>query len=216
MALLRMRPSRGLDAARLDEEVAHAAPLICTWAGGLLLVEGLAHLLILSPAYRAGMTWLTVGVGVLLLILRGVLQVRAVPRGCGHVVAFLLGVLLLVPGIALLVWSHEARHVTNFMIIVLGGAAVWLLAPSDTITIGASGMVFGFLGYLLVLGVLTRRWVDILVAVGVLLLYGSLLMGATPFGVPEGVSWLAHLTGFAAGVAAAVITTASDRRRDPA
>ena len=126
MALLRMRPSRGLDAARLDEEVAHAAPLICTWAGGLLLVEGLAHLLILSPAYRAGMTWLTVGVGVLLLILRGVLQVRAVPRGCGHVVAFLLGVLLLVPGIALLVWSHEARHVTNLMIIVLGGGVLFL------------------------------------------------------------------------------------------
>ena len=118
---------------------------------------------------------------------------------------------------SLVAWRARGRFWSvAVLIIVLGGAAVWLLAPSDTITIGASGMVFGFLGYLLVLGVLTRRWVDILVAVGVLLLYGSLLMGATPFGVPEGVSWLAHLTGFAAGVAAAVITTASDRRREPA
>ena len=118
---------------------------------------------------------------------------------------------------SLVAWRARGRFWSvAVLIIVLGGAAVWLLAPSDTITIGASGMVFGFLGYLLVLGVITRRWVDILVAVGVLLLYGSLLMGATPFGVPEGVSWLAHLTGFAAGVAAAVITTASDRRREPA
>ena len=118
---------------------------------------------------------------------------------------------------SLVAWRARGRFWSvAVVIIVLGGAAVWLLAPSDTITIGASGMVFGFLGYLLVLGVITRRWVDILVAVGVLLLYGSLLMGATPFGVPAGVSWLAHLTGFVAGVAAAVITTASDRRRQPA
>ncbi|MFN8124971.1 MAG: rhomboid family intramembrane serine protease [Candidatus Nanopelagicales bacterium] len=95
------------------------------------------------------------------------------------------------------------------IIIVLGGAGVWLFGPGNVITIGASGLVFGFLGYLLVLGILTRSWVDILVSVGVLLIYGSLLLGATPFGVPEGVSWLAHLTGFVAGVVAAFVT--SDR-----
>ena len=72
-------------------------------------------------------------------------------------------------------------------------------------------MVFGFLGYLLVLGILTRNWVDILVAVAVLLIYGSLLMGATPFGVPPGVSWLAHLTGFGAGVVAAFVTTNNEK-----
>ena len=97
------------------------------------------------------------------------------------------------------------------IIILLGGMAVWLLGPSNTITIGASGVVFGFLGYLLVLGILTRNWVDILVAVAVLLIYGSLLMGATPFGVPPGVSWLAHLTGFGAGVVAAFVTTNNEK-----
>ena len=97
------------------------------------------------------------------------------------------------------------------IIILLGGMAVWLLGPSNTITIGASGVVFGFLGYLLVLGILTRNWVDILVAVAVLLIYGSLLLGATPFGVPPGVSWLAHLTGFGAGVVAAFVTTNNEK-----
>lgn len=118
---------------------------------------------------------------------------------------------------SLVAWRARGRFWSvAVVIIVLGGAAVWLLAPGNTITIGASGMVFGFLGYLLVLGIITRRWVDILVAVGVLLIYGSLLMGATPFGVPAGVSWLAHLTGFAAGVAAAFLTTTTDRSRQVA
>lgn len=98
------------------------------------------------------------------------------------------------------------------IIILLGGAGVWLFGPGNAITIGASGLVFGFLGYLLVLGVLTRSWVDILVSLGVLLIYGSLLLGATPFGVPAGVSWLAHLCGFGAGVVGAFVTTDRTRR----
>ena len=49
------------------------------------------------------------------------------------------------------------------------------------------------------------------VAVAVLLIYGSLLLGATPFGVPPGVSWLAHLTGFGAGVVAAFVTTNNEK-----
>ncbi len=111
----------------------------------------------------------------------------------------------------LVAWRAGGRFWSvAIIIIVLGGAAVWLLGPGNTITIGASGLVFGFLGYLLVLGVLTRSWVDILVAMGVLLIYGSLLLGATPFGVPAGVSWLAHLTGFGAGVVAAFVTTSRD------
>lgn len=89
-------------------------------------------------------------------------------------------------------------------IIVLGGLPVWLLSPSNVVTIGASGMVFGLLGYLLTAGIISRRLVDTLLAVGVLFLYGSMLWAATPFGVDAGVSWLAHLGGFGAGIAAAV------------
>ncbi len=90
-------------------------------------------------------------------------------------------------------------------ITVVGGFAVWLLGPSNTVTIGASGVVFGFLTYLITAGILTRHWLDVVIAVGVLFVYGGILIGALPFGVSSGVSWLAHLTGAAAGVLAALL-----------
>lgn len=88
---------------------------------------------------------------------------------------------------------------------LLGGMGVWLLGPADAITIGASGLVFGFFAYLVTAGILTRHWLDILVGVLVLLLYGGLAWGMLPFTVGPQVSWLAHLTGAAAGVAAAFL-----------
>lgn len=141
--------------------------------------------------------------------LPGVVAAPFLHAGFDHLLANTLPFLILG---SLVAWRAQGKFVLVAAIIALGGGlAVWLLAPGNTITIGASGVVFGFLGYLLVLGVLTRNWVDILVSVGVLLLYGSLLIGATPFGVSEQVSWLAHLTGFGAGVVAAFVT-APDRR----
>jgi len=107
---------------------------------------------------------------------------------------------------ALVSWRSGNRFYLVFALItVLGGLGVWLLGPSNTVTIGASGVVFGFLGYLLTRGVLTRHWVDVLVSVAVFFFYGALLWGATPFGVSAGVSWLAHLTGFAAGIVTAFV-----------
>ena len=113
----------------------------------------------------------------------------------------------------LVVWrARSDAALVLTAIVLLGGAGVWLIAPANTVTIGASGMVFGFLGYLLTVGIWTRHWLDVAVAVVVLLLYGSLLLGALPFGVSGGVSWQAHLTGFAAGVVAAWWT---ESRRPP-
>jgi len=91
------------------------------------------------------------------------------------------------------------------VITLVGGFGVWLLSPANVITIGASGVVFGLMGYLLAAGVIVRRAIDILLAVGVLLLYGGMLLGATPVGASAGVSWLAHFTGLVAGVLAATL-----------
>lgn len=90
-------------------------------------------------------------------------------------------------------------------IVVGSGLGVWLVGPANSITIGASGVVFGYLCFLLVAGALTRNWVDVLIGLGVLFLYGGLLVGALPFGVGPGVSWQAHLLGAIAGVVAAVL-----------
>ncbi|MDA9912942.1 rhomboid family intramembrane serine protease [Candidatus Nanopelagicales bacterium] len=90
-------------------------------------------------------------------------------------------------------------------ITVIGGLGVWLLAPAAVITIGASGLIFGYLTFLITNGIITRHWLDIVVALAVLLIYGTLLLGTLPFGVAEGVSWLAHLTGAVAGVLAGLL-----------
>ncbi len=92
---------------------------------------------------------------------------------------------------------------------VVSGFGVWLVAPSNSITVGASGLVFGLLTYLLVAGFLERSAVRILIGIGVFLFYGSILLGVLP-GTP-GVSWQGHFFGAVGGVVAAYHL--ADRRR---
>lgn len=134
--------------------------------------------------------------------LDGILWAPFLHAGFGHLMSNTVPLLVL----GLLVAWRAGRALWKVLvtIVVLGGFGVWLLSPPDVITIGASGLVFGLLGYLLAAGIISRHLVDILLAVGVLLVYGSTLWAATPFGVGAGVSWLAHLAGFAAGAVAAL------------
>ena len=105
--------------------------------------------------------------------------------------------------VAVLAWSW-----------VVSGVGVWLVAPSNSLTVGASGLVFGLLTYLLVVGFLERSPVRILVGVAVFLLYGGVLLGALP-GTP-GVSWQGHLFGAVGGVLAAYSLAGRRRSRPPA
>lgn len=98
---------------------------------------------------------------------------------------------------------------------LVGGFGVWLFGASNVLTIGASGVVFGFLTYLITAGVFTRHWLDVVISVAVLVLYGGILIGALPFGVSSGVSWLAHLTGALAGVLAAFLFAPRAASRTP-
>lgn len=133
----------------------------------------------------------------------GVVAAPFLHGGFDHLLANTVPFLIL--GV-LVSWRSQRQFWWVVLVIVVGGGmGVWLLGPSNVITIGASGMVFGFLGYLLAAGIITRHWVDVLVSIVVLVAYGSLLSGALPFGVPEGVSWLMHLTGALAGVLAAIL-----------
>lgn len=97
------------------------------------------------------------------------------------------------------------------------GLGVWLFSAANTVTVGASGLVFGYLGYLLVNGVRTRRLRDIAVSVVILLLYGSSLTGTLPWLAGPGVSWQGHLFGaIGGGMAAWLLPPASARRALPA
>ena len=92
--------------------------------------------------------------------------------------------------------------ITGF-IVVISGLVVWLFGPSNSFTVGASGLIFGYLGYLLLRGIVERRWWSLGVSLLVGLLYGWQLTGVLP-GDPH-ISWQAHLGGFLAGLVAAIL-----------
>lgn len=86
---------------------------------------------------------------------------------------------------------------------LVSGAGVWLFAPSASLTIGASGVVFGLVTYLLVAGFLEHKPMRILVSALVFILYGGVLLGVLPG--QSGVSWQGHLFGAVGGVLAASV-----------
>ncbi len=94
--------------------------------------------------------------------------------------------------------------------IVSSGLFAWLLTPAGTIVLGASGLVFGWLTYLVVRGAWSRRPRQVLVGIVVLLVYGGLIWGVLPGAA--GISWQAHLGGAVGGVLAARLL----HRREPA
>ncbi|AKK09568.1 rhomboid family intramembrane serine protease [Corynebacterium testudinoris] len=117
-----------------------------------------------------------------------------------------------VPGaiFSFLVGASGARvwwEVTAF-VVILGGAGVWLLGGVGTNHIGASGLVYGWLAYLLVRGIFNRSLSQILTGVILGVFYSGLVWGVLP-GVP-GVSWQAHLFGAIGGIAAGVLITSDD------
>jgi membrane associated rhomboid family serine protease len=105
-----------------------------------------------------------------------------------------LGFLVLLSGLAR--WL-----VSSLIIIVISGMTAWLLTPVHTIILGASGLIFGWLTYLLARGLWSRRPAQVVIAVLVLLVYGGLIWGLFPGNA--GVSWQAHLGGAFGGVLAA-------------
>ncbi len=103
-------------------------------------------------------------------------------------------------------WLVMLREISDFFVVtittlLIGGLGVWLFAAPGTVHIGASGLVFGYLGYLLLRGYFERSAVAVFFSVLVGVLYGSLIWGIFP--AQLGISWQGHLFGFGGGALAA-------------
>ena len=85
----------------------------------------------------------------------------------------------------------------SLVIVFLGGLGTWLCSPAGTVHIGASGVIFGYFGFLMARGLLELDLRAILIAIGVGFLYGGMIWGVLP-SQPE-VSWQGHLFGFLGG-----------------
>lgn len=97
------------------------------------------------------------------------------------------------------------RDVRRFLLVTLiailaSGLTVWIFQSGGSLTVGASGLVFGYFGYVLARGVFDRNWVDIAAGVAAGAMYYTILAVALP-GTP-GISWLDHVGGLFGGVLA--------------
>lgn len=114
---------------------------------------------------------------------------------------------LLVLGGLVALWGWRRWLVVTFWVVIVGGGLTWLMARSGN-HIGASGLVFGYFGYLVAVVFYGRRLWPVLPATVAIVAYGSAIVaGVAP---TDGVSWEGHAFGAAAGVLAAKGTSSFD------
>ena len=109
------------------------------------------------------------------------------------------GPLVILGGLVLI--SDGGRFLkTTLFIILVGGAGIWLVGR-PSYHVGASALIFGYLGFLLARGLLDRRVKSLFIALLTAVAYGGMLWGLLPS--RDYVSWEGHVCGFAAGILAA-------------
>ncbi len=129
--------------------------------------------------------------------------------GFGHLISNTVP--FAVMGAAIALGGLARVALVTLIVAVVSGLGVWLIAPSNEVHLGASGLVFGYASYLVTRGILSRRLVELAVGVVVAGVFGiGLLQGLLP---QERISWQAHLFGAIGGVLAAYYLV---RRRAPA
>lgn len=129
----------------------------------------------------------------------GVLTAPFSHGGFGHLISNTLWFLPLS-------WLVLAKGRRDYLAVWIGVYAtalpVWLFWPVGSH--GLSGVIYGLLGYLLVIGWLEKRPLSMLLSLGCLVAYGGMLPALLPLLSPAGVSWIGHASGFAGGILAAL------------
>jgi len=117
-------------------------------------------------------------------------------------------------------WFVMLRRTSDFfgvtaIAMVVGGLGTWLIAPANTVHIGASGVIFGYLGFLISRGYFERSFGSMLCSIIIGLAYGGLIWGVLPGQL--GISWQGHLFGLIGGIVAAWLLADSkaERTRSP-
>jgi membrane associated rhomboid family serine protease len=108
----------------------------------------------------------------------------------------LVGTFALAGGTKRFIWS-------TLVIMLISGLGVWFIGKPDTVVVGASGVIFGYLGLLVMRGIVERSWWNLGVAAFIGLLYWYQIYNILPTDQP--ISWQGHLLGLIGGMVAAVL-----------
>jgi deazaflavin-dependent oxidoreductase (nitroreductase family) len=146
--------------------------------------------------------------------LLGILAAPFLHAGLAHVAANTVPFLLL--GFLIALGGALRVVLVTAIVAIVGGLGTWLFAPAASLHVGASGIVFGYAGFLLSRGFFSRRVRDFELAAVIALVWGGALLGGL---LPAaGISWQGHLFGTVGGVVAGWLLGggAISVHRDPA
>ncbi|BAZ45839.1 putative peptidase [Chondrocystis sp. NIES-4102] len=119
--------------------------------------------------------------------------------GFGHLIANTIPFITL--GWLTMIQQRSDFYIVSVVSALVGGIGVWLFGAPNSVHIGASILIYGYLGFLLLRGFFQKNLPSISLSVFVAIVYGSLIWGVLPSGI--GISWQGHLFGFIGGAIAA-------------
>ncbi|HUQ47125.1 MAG TPA: rhomboid family intramembrane serine protease [Gemmatimonadaceae bacterium] len=153
---------------------------------------------IITSVTGGGLLWLGV-IPRTVLGLRGLLFAPFLHGSLTHIVSNSIPFLIL----GWLVMLRDPRQFLPVTMISMVGSGLmaWLVGAPGSVHIGASGVIFGYLGFLMLSGWFARSFASIALSLVVIAIWGGMVVGVMPGSV--GVSWQAHLGGLIAGIYAA-------------
>ncbi|MET3804196.1 membrane associated rhomboid family serine protease [Nakamurella sp. UYEF19] len=128
---------------------------------------------------------------------------------------------LLIFGFLIMLDSVRQFVAVTILVWLIAGLGVWVVGPANTVTVGASGLVFGWLAYLVTRGVFTRNFGQIAIGLVLLVIWGGVFWtGIVKVAVADisgvvTISWQGHLFGAIGGVLAAFLVAKADGPHKP-
>ncbi|MEO1836281.1 MAG: rhomboid family intramembrane serine protease [Akkermansiaceae bacterium] len=102
-------------------------------------------------------------------------------------------------GLGMIVLMAEGKRFlsTTFVLVLISGLGTWIIGRENSVHIGASGLIYGYFGYILGRAIWEGRLSWIVIGIVVATIYGGMIWGIRPTTFP--ISWEGHLTGLLAG-----------------
>lgn len=142
--------------------------------------------------------------------LRGIVFAPFLHGGLGHLMANTIPFITL--GWLTMIQETSDFYIVSVISALVGGLGVWIFGSPDSVHIGASILIYGYLGFLLLRGYFQKNFPSIALSVFVAIAYGSFIWGVFPSKI--GVSWEGHLFGFIGGAIAAKLVAQENKFRD--
>ena len=144
-----------------------------------------------------------------LIGLRGIFFAPFLHGGFGHLITNTIPFITL--GWLTMLQKTSHFYIVTFLSMTIGGLGIWLFGNSNSVHIGASILIYGYLGFLLLRGYFQKNIPSILLSLVVFFLYGGLILGVIPSGAH--ISWEGHLFGFIGGGFAAWAIANSQKKQ---